>query len=118
MRACARRWSGDGWSVTEAENGRDGLDKLAAARPGIVLLDLTMPVMDGFSFIEKMRATPAFADIPVVVLTALDLTWDDRRRLQGASQILHKGDVSMRSLAERLQKLSDQSASHEMLSLP
>ncbi len=45
-------------------------------------------------------------DIPVVVLTALDLTWQDRRRLHGASQILHKGDVSMRSLAERLQNLA------------
>ena len=96
----------DGWSVTEAENGRDGLDRLATARPGIVLLDLTMPVMDGFEFLEAMRAMPDCADIPVVVLTALDLTWQDRRRLHGASQILHKGDVSMRGLAERLQSLS------------
>ena len=96
----------DGWSVTEAENGQDGLDKLAIAKPGIILLDLTMPVMDGFAFLEAMRAKPECADIPVVVLTALDLTWQDRRRLHGASQILHKGDVSMRTLAERLQKLA------------
>ena len=96
----------DGWIVTEAEDGRDGLDKLASARPGLVLLDLTMPVMDGFAFLEAMRAEPEHAAIPVVVLTALDLTWDDRRRLQGASQILHKGDVSMRALAERLQALT------------
>lgn len=96
----------DGWAVTEAQNGQDGLDKLAVARPGIILLDLTMPVMDGFTFLEAMRAKPECADIPVVVLTALDLTWQDRRRLHGASQILNKGDVSMRSLAERLQRLA------------
>ena len=96
----------DGWVVSEAENGQEGLAKLAAAKPGIILLDLTMPVMDGFAFLEAMRAKPECADIPVVVLTALDLTWQDRRRLHGASQILHKGDISMRSLAERLQNLA------------
>ena len=96
----------DGWSVTEAENGQDGLDKLAIKRPGIVLLDLTMPVMDGFAFLEAMRAKPECADLPVVVMTAVDLTWEDRRRLHGASQILHKGDVSMRDLAERLHGLT------------
>ena len=107
----------DGWAVTEAENGEDGLAKVAVSRPGIVLLDLTMPVMDGFSFLETMRSRPECNAIPVVVLTALDLTWEDRRRLQGASQILHKGDVSLRSLAERLQglqavtKVEDQEAS-------
>ncbi len=95
----------DGWTVTEAEDGQDGLDKLATARPGLVLLDLTMPVMDGFTFLEAMRARPEQAGIPVVVLTALDLTWADRRRLQGASQILHKGDVSMRALADKLASL-------------
>ncbi|MGI3903356.1 MAG: ATP-binding response regulator [Janthinobacterium lividum] len=99
----------DGWAVDEAENGQDGLAKLAEAKPGIILLDLTMPVMDGFAFLEAMRAKIEYADIPVVVLTALDLTWQDRRRLHGASQILHKGDVSMRALAERLQSL----ATHE-----
>ena len=97
----------DGWTVNEAGNGREGLEQLTASRPGLVLLDLTMPVMDGFSFLEAMRAKPECAAIPVVVLTALDLTWEDRRRLHGASQILHKGDVSMRSLAERLTKLTE-----------
>ncbi|MDX7951390.1 MHYT domain-containing protein [Lichenihabitans sp. Uapishka_5] len=97
----------DGWSVTEAENGQDGLAKLAGLRPGIVLLDLTMPVMDGFTFLETMRGMPECAAIPVVVLTALDLTREDRRRLHGASQILHKGDVSLRTLAERLKGLPE-----------
>ena len=100
----------DGWNVTEAENGQDGLDKLATARPGLVLLDLTMPVMDGFAFLEAMRARPDQATIPVVVLTALDLTWEDRRRLQGASQILHKGDVGMRALVDKLANLSAKEA--------
>ena len=66
--------------------------------------------MDGFAFLEAMRARPDQATIPVVVLTALDLTWEDRRRLQGASQILHKGDVSMRALVDKLANLSAKEA--------
>ena len=93
----------DGWSVSEAVNGLDALSQLEAHTPGMVLLDLTMPVMDGFAFLERMRERPECATIPVVVLTALDLSREDRRRLQGANQILNKGDVSLRTLTERLQ---------------
>ena len=96
----------DGWSVTEAAHGHEGLERLKIAKPDIILLDLTMPVMDGFGFLEGMHAKPDCADIPVIVLTALDLTRDDRRRLQGASQILSKGEVSLNSLAQRLSKLA------------
>ncbi|WP_237481810.1 response regulator [Lichenibacterium dinghuense] len=95
----------DGWRVSEAENGQDGLDKVEAARPGVILLDLTMPVMDGFTFLRHLRTRGDGSEIPVVVLTALDLTREDRRRLAGANQILHKGDVSLRSIAERLHRL-------------
>ena len=97
----------DGWTVTEAENGAQGLDRLDAGCPGLVLLDLTMPVMDGFTFLERMRARPDCADVPVVVLTALSLTREDRRRLAGASQILNKGDVTMQALGDRLHRLAE-----------
>jgi len=92
----------DGWSVTEADNGLHALTRLESHTPGMVLLDLSMPVMDGFEFLERMRAKPGCSDIPVIVLTALDLSREERRRLQGVGQILNKGDVSMRTLAERL----------------
>ncbi len=98
----------DGWSVIEAGNGREGLDRLAEDRPGVVLLDLTMPVMDGFTFLGEMRKAPGCADIPVLVLTALDLSRDDRRRLRGASQILNKGEASMRMVGDKLHHLAEQ----------
>ena len=101
----------DGWSVTEAEDGAQGLERLDAGCPGLILLDLTMPVMDGFTFLERLRARPDCADVPVVVLTALSLTREDRRRLAGASQILNKGDVPMRALGDKLHQLA-QNAKH------
>ena len=97
----------DDWTVMEAENGRAALECVAAALPRVVLLDLEMPVLDGFGFLEAFRAVPGCADIPVVVLTARDLTRDDRRRLQGASQILNKGETSLRALASKLRAIAE-----------
>ena len=80
------------WQVTEAGNGREALDRLAQEKPQLILLDLMMPVMDGFDFLLEMRANPEWEDIPVIVLTAKDLTEEDRRILNGrVKQIVEKG---------------------------
>ena len=64
-----------------------------------------MPVMDGFAFLRELRGRPSCVDIPVVVLTALDLTNEDRRQLRGATQILNKGSIRMSDLVDKLKKL-------------
>jgi len=69
--------------VTEAANGLLGLEALARERPALVLLDLMMPEMDGFEFLDELRRTHSSAEIPVVVITAMTLTEADRRRLNG-----------------------------------
>ncbi len=96
----------NGWTVTEATNGLEALDQVAHAVPKLILLDLTMPVMDGFSFLRALRERPGCADVPVVVLSARDLTSEDRKRLRGASQVLNKGDTSLRNLAGELRALA------------
>lgn len=60
-----------GYDVMLAINGKLGLDSLAARRADIVLTDLMMPVMDGPEMIRRMRADPALAAIPVILMTAL-----------------------------------------------
>src|SRR5690606_17112117 len=72
-----------GLTVLEAENGRVALDRLHERRPGLILLDLMMPGVDGFEFIERMGTSPGEARIPVIVLTAKDITEEDRARLRG-----------------------------------
>ena len=80
------------WQVIEAGNGREALDKLAQQKPLLILLDLMMPVMDGFDFLLEMRANADWQDIPVIVLTAKDLTEEDRRLLSGrVEQVVEKG---------------------------
>jgi PAS domain S-box-containing protein len=82
-----------GWAVDEAADGREALDRLDA-QPALVLLDLLMPTMDGFEFLAELRQREESRSIPVVVLTAKDLTAADHDRLQGSIEaILRKGPL-------------------------
>ena len=96
----------NGWSVVEAGDGAEALAQVRLAVPRVILLDLTMPVMDGFAFLQALRGHPGCLDVPVVVLTARDLTAEDRQRLRSASQVLSKGDTSLRDLAGELRALA------------
>ncbi len=73
----------EGWEVREAGDGRAALEQLSRESPSIILLDLMMPVMDGFEFLVEMRRLDPPPSIPVVVVTAKDIDEDDRRRLGG-----------------------------------
>jgi len=87
------------WEVMEAGNGREALDQMAQIKPNLILLDLMMPVMDGFDFLLEMRAHTEWQDIPVIVLTAKDLTDEDRRILSGrVEQVVEKGAYSQQQL--------------------
>ncbi|AWN45259.1 histidine kinase [Methylobacterium terrae] len=96
----------EGWRVASAENGLAGLEAVGVRKPGLILLDLMMPELDGFGFLRALRDRPEWRDIPVVVLTAKDITAEDRRRLAGrADRILQKGHLGMADLAATLRGL-------------
>jgi CheY-like chemotaxis protein/anti-sigma regulatory factor (Ser/Thr protein kinase) len=95
----------DGWSVQTAENGRVALGIAGKTRPGLVLLDLMMPEMDGFAFLEEFRKLPSQEGVPVVVLTAKELTGEDRNRLNGyVNRIMAKGEAT-ESVLRKVQQL-------------
>ena len=96
----------NGWTVAEAANGQEALDHVLHAPPQLILLDLTMPVMDGFTFLHELRDRPGCRHIPVVVLTARDLDAGERRRLGGADRVLSKGGTDLRQLAGELRGLA------------
>jgi len=98
------------WQVSEAGNGREALDQLARKIPRVILLDLMMPVMDGFDFLLEMRANAAWQDIPVIVLTAKDLTEEDRRMLSGrVEQIIEKGASTHEQLVNLVRRVVEHS---------
>src|SRR5208337_1238775 len=96
-----------GWQVTEAENGQIAVEAITAARPDVIILDLMMPKMDGFEFLDELRARPDWQNIPVVVITAKDLTDEDRNRLNGGvERIIQKSDRDemLRQLSREISK--------------
>jgi PAS domain S-box-containing protein len=96
---------GDGWTVTEAQNGLDGLTQLGQVVPDLILLDLMMPKMDGFAFATEIRRHPEWRDIPILVMTAMDLTVEDRLRLNGqVLGVLQKGNYSRDSLLKEIRR--------------
>jgi len=96
----------DGWTVGEAPNGRAGLERVAASPPDLVLLDLMMPEVDGFGFVERLRAEPAWRAIPVLVVTSKDLTDEERRRLNGkVEKVIQKGAYSREALLGEVRHL-------------
>jgi CheY-like chemotaxis protein len=84
--------SREGWEVSSAENGRAALQRLQAGMPDLILLDLMMPEMDGFEFVEHLRHGGSAVDVPIIVITAKELTEEDRQRLNhSVKRILQKG---------------------------
>jgi CheY-like chemotaxis protein len=99
--ALCRSLAGMGYAAGAAVNGRDGLDWLAKhPAPSLILLDLMMPEMDGFEFLRELRKQPAFVDVPVIVVTAKELTAEDVRILNGQTEkIITKDQTYLTELA-------------------
>jgi signal transduction histidine kinase/DNA-binding response OmpR family regulator len=98
-----------GWQVTEAQNGRIALEKMRELKPDLVLLDLMMPEMDGFQFVHAVQTfdDAAVRATPIVVVTAKDITDEDRAQLNGHVQrVLQKGDA-LRNRDELFREVRD-----------
>jgi CheY-like chemotaxis protein len=96
----------DGYLVVEADNGLEGLARAREASPGLVLLDLMMPELDGFEFVAEFRRNAAWRSIPVIVITARDLSADDHARLNGyVERILQKGAYTRETLLHEVREL-------------
>jgi CheY-like chemotaxis protein/anti-sigma regulatory factor (Ser/Thr protein kinase) len=96
-----------GWSVLRATDGEAGVDLVRRERPSVVLLDLLMPGTDGFAVVERLRADPDLAGVPIVVLTSKDMTADDRARLNGRISFLaRKGTFREAELARLVGRVS------------
>jgi adenylate cyclase len=96
------------WTVQEAANGREALGRLQEGKPDLILLDLMMPEMDGFQVVATLQKEPSWRDIPVIVITALDLDAKDRDRLNsGVQSVLVKETFRPADLVERIRRLAD-----------
>jgi len=93
-------------SVVEAADGRAALECMARQKPGLIVMDLSMPRMDGFDFITALRAVADWREIPIVVLTAREVNPEERLRLSAVvRRILRKGDFPGVGLAREIADL-------------
>lgn len=96
-----------GYQVAQAVNGLDALDKLSKVEPKLILLDLMMPVMDGFEFVARIRKLSQWENLPIVVLTAKTMTQQDIEQLNGSvQQVMQKGFYDKEKLLKDLQRLT------------
>ncbi len=96
----------DGWTVAEAENGSAALIEVEKRRPDLILLDLMMPVMDGFEFVLHYRKLEGCRKTPIIVVTAKDLESGERETLLGGvERIVEKGALTKQELLKQVREL-------------
>lgn len=94
------------FTLLEATNGREALDIIQKEHPSLVILDLMMPEMDGFGVLDAMQARPETAEIPVIVVTAKELSSAEKERLRGHIQsLMQKGDFMSDELLDEVKAL-------------
>ena len=103
LTALKEELSSGGYDVEGAVDGEDGLEKAKSFKPGLILLDLVMPKMDGMEMLQKLKADSSLRDIPVVILTNLS----DYERISetlslGAMDYLVKANYKLEDLLEKV----------------
>ena len=106
----------DSVEIHEAQNGQEALDKISQNRPDAIILDLMMPDIDGYDVLKTIRNTEATAHIPVLILTAKDLSKDDLNLLirNNVHQLIQKGDVNRNELLKAIADLYKTGTSEEL----
>lgn len=96
-----------GGRALEAAGGAEALEIMSQSAPDLLILDLMMPGVDGFQVLERMRAIPALADMPVLVLTAKELSWNERARLatSNVQELVQKGSIDRDQLSSCIRNL-------------
>jgi threonine synthase len=94
------------YAISEAANGWQALDLARKESPDVIILDLMMPELDGFAVLDRLKADPATAHLPVIVVTAKELTPEEKQRLGGRiDSLMQKGEFMSDDLLEEVRSL-------------
>ena len=105
----SRRLKKRGYDVVIAVDGQEGLDLVKSDRPDLILMDMSLPVIDGWEATRRIKADPETRDIPVVALTAHAMAADREKALEAGCDAYETKPVELPSLLDTIQKLLDQS---------
>lgn len=100
------KFTQEGYEVTQAENGKDGLDLAKKIQPDIILLDIILPQMDGFTVLKSVKADPKTKDVPVVLLTNLGQDGDVKKGIElGAVDYLIKANFTPSQVVDKVKSV-------------
>ncbi|PZQ81748.1 MAG: two-component system response regulator [Ancylobacter novellus] len=101
----SRRLSRNGFEVVVAVNGQEGVDLASAERPDLILMDMSLPVLDGWEATRRVKADPATATIPVIALTAHAMAQDREEAMAAGCDDFDTKPVELPRLLEKINAL-------------
>ena len=101
----SRRLKRRGFDVTVATDGQQGVDQARAVQPQIVLLDMNLPILDGWSAARKLKDDPATAAIPIIALTAHAMSGDREKALAAGCDDYHPKPIDFSGLLNQIDAL-------------
>ena len=99
----SRRLTKRGYDVTMAVDGQEGVDSAVAHQPDLILLDMSLPVLDGWTAARMLKADPATAVIPIIALTAHALAGDREKAIEAGCEDYDTKPVDLARLIEKIQ---------------
>lgn len=100
------KFTQEGYDVTQAENGEDGLKQAQTSNPEVILLDIILPKMDGFTVLKELKKDPKLKNIPVVLLTNLGQDGDVKKGLElGATDYLIKANFTPAQVVDKVKSV-------------
>lgn len=103
----SRRLTRRGFDVLIAENGQTGVDLAASERPDLVLMDMSLPIIDGWEATRRIKADPATAAIPVIALTAHAMAEDRELALRAGCDDYDSKPIDLSRLVAKIEQLLD-----------
>lgn len=101
----SRRLSKRGYAVTLAEDGLQALERAGSEKPDLILMDVSLPELDGLEATRRLKADPATAPIPVIVLTAHAMVSDRQKSFDAGCQEFETKPVDLARLLEKMERL-------------
>jgi CheY-like chemotaxis protein len=101
----SRRLRKRGYEIEIAVDGQEGLDRVEAARPDLILMDMSLPVIDGWEATRRLKADPTTRDIPIIALTAHAMASDREKALEAGCDAYETKPVELPSLLAAIEKL-------------
>lgn len=93
-----------GYEILEAMNGEEGVAMAAAHRPDLILMDIQLPVLDGYEATRRIKADPALAHIPIIVVTSYALSGDDEKAIEAGCDAYVAKPYSPRQLLSKIRQ--------------